>query len=97
MGWFDDVGGWFVREQVPDDRRAVRIRLTGHAQVTLPQIEANWRKLAATATATAGLDRHERDQLVTLLDHVRDNLLALTTAEESEPPEANAAEMHRPA
>jgi DNA-binding MarR family transcriptional regulator len=67
---------------VPDDRRAVRIRLTVHAHATLPRIEANWRKLANTATA--GLDHHERDQLVALLDHARDNLLALATNEESE-------------
>lgn len=78
---------------MPDDRRAVRIRLTVYAHATLPQIEANWRKLANTATA--GLDRHERDQLVTLLDHVRDNLLALATNEESEQPHADAGEAHR--
>jgi len=77
-----EPGGWLVREQVPGDRRAVRIRLTSHAQAMLPQVEANWRTLADTATA--GLDRCEREQLVTLLDRVRDNLLALATDEEAE-------------
>lgn len=70
-----ESGGWFVREQVPADRRAVRIRLTPHARTTLPRIEAHWRKLADTATA--GFDPAEREQLVGLLDRVRDNLLAL--------------------
>jgi len=83
-----EPGGWFTREQVPGDRRAVRIRLTSHAREILPQVEANWRTLASTATA--GLDRGEREQLVTLLDRVRDNLLALATDQEPEPAQVNA-------
>jgi len=77
-----EPGGWFVREQVPGDRRAVRVRLTPRARDILPQVEGHWRKLADTATA--GLTAEERDQLVTLLDRVRDNLIALATDEESE-------------
>jgi len=77
-----ESGGWFVREQVPGDRRAVRIRLTAHAEELLPQIEAHWRTLAHTATA--GLDRSEREQLVSLLDRVRANLLALSTDQGAE-------------
>ncbi len=75
-----EPGGWFVREKVPGDRRAVRISLTSHARETLPQVEATWRKLADTATT--GLDPAERAQLVTLLDRVRDNLLPLASDEE---------------
>jgi len=75
-----EPGGWFVREQVPGDRRAVRIRLTSQAQELLPRVEANWRTLASIATA--GFGRGEREQLVSLLDRVRDNLLALSADEE---------------
>lgn len=77
-----ESGGWFVRERVSGDRRAVRIRLTVHARRTLPHIEDQWRKLAETATA--GLKPDEREQLVMSLERVRDNLLALTTGEQLE-------------
>ena len=78
-----ETGGWFIREAVPGDRRAVRIRLTPRAQKMLPQVEGHWRTLADTATA--GLDPDEREQLVSLLDRVRDNLLALPVEESEEP------------
>lgn len=84
-----EPSGWLVREQVPGDRRAVRIRLTSRAQEMLPQIEGNWRKLADTATG--GLDGGDREQLVSLLDRVRDNLLALASDEEPEQPQVGAA------
>ncbi|MGW0436709.1 MarR family winged helix-turn-helix transcriptional regulator [Micromonospora sp. NPDC003197] len=70
-----ESGGWFTREPVPGDRRAVRIQLTEKGRATLPQVEAMWQKLADTATA--GLDPAERQQLVTLLDRVRTNLTTL--------------------
>jgi len=67
-----DTGGWFTRENVPGDRRAVRIQLTAQGRNVLKQIEATWRTLADDATA--GLDRTAREQLVTLLEHVQGNL-----------------------
>lgn len=69
------AGGWFTREPVPGDRRAVRIRLTPAGRDAVPRIEEVWRQLASTATA--GLAPGQRQQLVTLLDHVRDNLRTL--------------------
>jgi len=84
-----EPGDWLVREQVPGDRRAVRIRLTLHAQEMLPQIEANWRKLADTATAD--LEPGEREQLVALLERVRESLLALAVDEGAEGREVGAA------
>lgn len=67
-----EAGGWFTRQPVPGDRRAVRIQLTPRARDALGRIEANWRTLADTATA--GLDPAARLQLVTLLEHVQANL-----------------------
>ncbi|GAB2962506.1 hypothetical protein GCM10027280_59260 [Micromonospora polyrhachis] len=67
-----ESGGWFTREPVPGDRRAVRIQLTEKGRAVVPQVEALWQKLADTATA--GLDPDERGQLVSLLDRVRTNL-----------------------
>lgn len=69
-----ESAGWFTREAVPGDRRAVRIQLTPRARDVLKQVEASWRTLAATATA--GLDATERRQLLTLLEHVQANLRA---------------------
>lgn len=69
-----DTGGWFTREQVPGDRRAVRIQLTARGGDTLERIEETWRTLAANATD--GLDRAEREQLVDLLERVQANLRA---------------------
>jgi MarR family transcriptional regulator for hemolysin len=75
-----EAGDWFVREPVPGDRRAVRIKLTSQGRDILPNVEAVWRELAGTATT--GLAPAERAQLVALLDRVRDNLLMLPAAEE---------------
>jgi hypothetical protein len=55
----------------------------------LPQIEANWRKLADTATAD--LEPGEREQLVALLERVRESLLALAVDEGAEGREVGAA------
>lgn len=73
-------GGWFIRERVPTDRRMVRITLTSHGQEVLPKVEAIWKQLANTATS--GLADHEREQLVLLLDRVRDNLRSLPVADQ---------------
>ncbi|MBG0568869.1 MarR family winged helix-turn-helix transcriptional regulator [Actinoplanes aureus] len=66
-------GGWFVRETVPGDRRAIRIRLTPKGEAAIPRIEAAWRGLAESATAGMGAD--QRAQLTALLEKVRANLL----------------------
>jgi MarR family transcriptional regulator, transcriptional regulator for hemolysin len=71
-----DQGGWFVRESVPGDRRATRIRLTDKGMVVIPGIEAAWRTLAETATA--GMANDQRASLIELMEKVRANLLTLT-------------------
>lgn len=78
-----DTGGWFTRERVPGDRRAVRIQLTAQGRKAIKQIEATWRTLATNATD--GLDSAAREQLVALLEHVQANLRATSDepAEES--------------
>lgn len=68
-------GGWFVREAVPGDRRAIRIRLTDKGRAAVPRIEAAWQGLAEAATA--GLAPGQRAQLADLLEIVRKNLLSL--------------------
>ena len=75
-------GDWFVREHVPGDRRAVRIRLGRRGQEVLARIEAHWHVLAETATA--GLDAPERGRLVELLEHVQGNLAARSGAASDE-------------
>jgi DNA-binding MarR family transcriptional regulator len=72
-----DQGGWFVRESVPGDRRATRIRLTEKGRAAILRIEATWRTLAETATA--GMAEDQRATLIDLLEKVRGNLLTLTT------------------
>ncbi|BAL88761.1 putative MarR-family transcriptional regulator [Actinoplanes missouriensis 431] len=67
-----EQGDWFVREPVPGDRRASRIRLTGKGRAIVPRIEAAWRTLAETATA--GMASDKRAVLVELLETVRGNL-----------------------
>lgn len=67
-----ETGGWFTRQTVPGDRRAVRIQLTAQGRRVLKQIEATWQTLADNATA--GLDRADRERLVSLLKHVQANL-----------------------
>ncbi|NGM16276.1 MarR family transcriptional regulator [Verrucosispora sp. WMMA2044] len=75
-----DQGGWFIREPVPGDRRATRIRLTSKGRAVIPNIEAAWRTLAETATA--GMAADQRAALVELLEKVRGNLRTLTAETE---------------
>ena len=75
-----DQGGWFVRESVPGDRRAIRIQLTDKGRAAVPEIEAAWRTLAETATA--GMADDQRADLVELLEKVRGNLRTLTAEAE---------------
>ncbi|MEG3636997.1 MarR family winged helix-turn-helix transcriptional regulator [Micromonospora palythoicola] len=75
-----DQGGWFVREPVPGDRRATRIRLTSKGRAVIPDIEAAWRRLAETATA--GMAADQRATFVELLEKARGNLRTLTTETE---------------
>ncbi len=70
-----EQGDWFVRQPVPGDRRATRIRLTDKGRAVVPRIEVAWRTLAETATA--GMAGDQRAVLVELLDKVRGNLLTL--------------------
>jgi len=67
-----DAGGWFVREKVAGDRRAVRIRLTAAGRSAVPRIEAIWIELGDRATR--GLPDDHRSRLLDDLDAVRDNL-----------------------
>lgn len=73
-------GGWFVREPVPGDRRATRVRLTDKGRDAIPAIESAWRSLARTATT--GLAPEQRTVLVDLLETVRVNLRSLATEAE---------------
>ncbi len=57
-----------------DDRRIVRLSLTPEGQAIQKVLRQQSRSLAAKAVA--GLDAAEREQLVTLLERVRGNLLA---------------------
>ncbi|NMO57541.1 winged helix-turn-helix transcriptional regulator [Actinoplanes sp. TBRC 11911] len=75
-----DSGGWFIREPVPGDRRATRIRLTDKGRAIIPDIEETWRALAETATE--GMTPDQESQLISLLEKVRGNLL--TVADDTE-------------
>lgn len=80
-----DPDGWFTRTPEATDRRAVRVRLTTRARNTLAGIECAWRSLAETATA--GLNSADREQLLTLLQQVQNNLRTLA-APDAELPDA---------
>jgi MarR family transcriptional regulator for hemolysin len=65
--------GWVERRPDPNDRRARTLYVTSGATPILEQID----KLSAQmrADALAGLNAEQRNQLMTLLEHVYQNLL----------------------
>jgi MarR family transcriptional regulator, transcriptional regulator for hemolysin len=67
--------GWLERRGDPSDRRAKRVYLTGNVQGLMRTL----RSLAADlrASALAGLDEGEREQLLEALRIVKGNLLRL--------------------
>lgn len=66
--------GWVERRPDPNDRRARTLYVTSGAKPVLEQID----KLSAQmrAEALAGLSAEQRNQLMGLLEHVYQNLLA---------------------
>lgn len=66
--------GWVERRPDPNDRRARTLYVTSGAKPVLEQID----KLSAQmrAEALAGLSGEQRNQLMGLLEHVYQNLLA---------------------
>ncbi|WP_129645133.1 MarR family winged helix-turn-helix transcriptional regulator [Peristeroidobacter agariperforans] len=66
--------GWVERRPDPNDRRARTLYVTAGAKPVLEQID----KLSAQmrAEALAGLSGEQRNQLMGLLEHVYQNLLA---------------------
>lgn len=74
--------GWMERRPDPNDRRARTLYVTSGATPVLEQID----KLSAQmrAEALAGLNAEQRNQLMTLLEHVYQNLLPT----KAEPPAA---------
>jgi MarR family transcriptional regulator, transcriptional regulator for hemolysin len=67
--------GWLERRGDPSDRRAKRVYLTGNVQGLMRTL----RRLAADlrASALAGLDESEREQLLEALRVIKGNLLRL--------------------
>lgn len=66
--------GWVERRPDPNDRRARTLYITAGAKPILDQID----KLSVQmrAEALAGLSAEQRNQLMSLLEHVYQNLLA---------------------
>lgn len=58
--------GWLRREADPQDRRATRISLTAKAEKLMEKIKV--RQRSAIADFLAGLERHEQEQLLDLLE-----------------------------
>ena len=64
--------GLLTRETSATDRRAVTVTLTPKGRDLQPKVEAVWRELSRRTCA--GLSSDDRQQLLTLLTHVSDNL-----------------------
>lgn len=65
-------GGLLEAQPDPEDRRSVRLRLTGQGHAVNDALRRQARKLATVAVR--GLSDGERAQLTALLERVRDNL-----------------------
>lgn len=77
-----EADGWVERRADPQDRRARCLVVTERAR---PIIELIWQIVAETrAEALAGLDESDRARLMTLLERVHVNLLALPSLGDSE-------------
>jgi len=67
-------GGWITRTPVPTDRRAFHVSVTAKAEATLEEALSVGDQLADFALR--GLSGAEQDQLISLLQRVRRNLVA---------------------
>jgi|DEB0MinimDraft_12_1074336.scaffolds.fasta_scaffold18767_2 DNA-binding MarR family transcriptional regulator len=64
--------GWVVRKPDPEDRRAKRVYLTDKIDPVMADIKAIVKEVRATALH--GLSAQERDQLISLMLRIRQNL-----------------------
>lgn len=67
-----ESAGWVERRPDPQDRRAVRLHLTPRVQPILEQMKTA--AFVAREDALAGFDEHEREQLFSMLQRIRNNL-----------------------
>lgn len=75
--------GWVERRPDPADRRAVCLHLTPAVQPLLEKMQAEAH--ATHQAAFAGLAKRDEKQMLKLLAHVKDNLLAAESARKSGP------------
>ena len=78
-----EAAGWVERRRDPNDRRAVRLYLTGQAGPLIKQMEAcmaQTRKLML-----AGLPEAEQARLVDTLSAMKNNLIAAELAQQNNP------------
>lgn len=68
-----EAAGLVQREADPSDRRALRIVLTARGHAIWPELQACTDRVYATAFA--GFDEAQRDELVRMLEHVHANLI----------------------
>ncbi len=81
--------GWIERRPDPADRRAHRLHLKPASEPVLEEITRIGEK--ARNEALAGISADEREQMMTLLERVRSNLVALLPAREPSPPPESRA------
>jgi MarR family transcriptional regulator for hemolysin len=72
--------GWIERRPDPADRRAYRLYLRPASTPVLTEITRIGEK--ARSEALAGLSSEQREQMMSMLEHVRTNLVALVEAGE---------------
>jgi MarR family transcriptional regulator for hemolysin len=75
-----DDQNWFVRQQVPGDRRQVLVVPTPHAIDLVDAMEASWARIAHLACA--GMSEREQQGFSSALDNVVANLRASTGSSE---------------
>lgn len=81
--------GWIERRPDPQDRRAYRLHLKPASEPILAEITRIGEK--ARGEALAGISADEREQMMTLLEKVRSNLVGLLpTTEPASTPQARA-------
>lgn len=69
-----EEGGWIARRPNPDDRRERLVQMTGKAHKALDQARRVGDEIAAEAMR--GFTPQEQEQLITLLQRMRANLVA---------------------
>ena len=75
--------GWIERRADPTDRRAYRLYLKPASTPVLEEVLRIGEKIRAESLA--GLSAEQREQLMEMLERVRDNLVALVPAGEAAP------------